>query len=131
MTAAGAAPDVHLVRAPRGADGTSFDAEMLRVFREALTALTAGQPVVALVHEEDILGRGEPLDAAAAHAVVGLVRGLAIEGAKEGWRINAIAVPSGEQDADLAAWSGRLAVPAGATGIVLRLGPEHLGRVGL
>lgn len=125
----GTTPEV--VHAPRAAAGAMLDDALLAVFRSALTALEQGRPVVAVVAEEDILGRGEPLDAAAAHAVVGLVRSLAIEGADDGWQINAISAPASCRGAELTLWIERLAAPAGASGTVLRLGSEHLGRVGL
>ena len=44
------------------------------------------------MRERDLLAHGDEFDAALAHGLIGLVRALAIEGAKPGWTINALAV---------------------------------------
>jgi NAD(P)-dependent dehydrogenase (short-subunit alcohol dehydrogenase family) len=100
---------------------TSFDA--------ARVGLAGGSPVVMFVTERDLLGHGDAADAASAHAVLGLVRGLATEGIRDGWQINALAVPHEDMEPDWMVWAGRLADPQGASGTVVHLGPGHLGRV--
>jgi hypothetical protein len=47
--------------------------------------VTGGRPVVAVVRDADLLGCGEPADAAFADGLVGLVRILATEGIREAW----------------------------------------------
>jgi hypothetical protein len=85
----------------------------------------AGEPVVVALPETDVAGAGDPVAAALAHGVIGIVRALAIEGR----RINALAVPAGLAPADRETWIERLAEPAGANGALIRLGTDHLGRV--
>jgi NAD(P)-dependent dehydrogenase (short-subunit alcohol dehydrogenase family) len=120
-----------IVHQPRGLGIDELENELLRVFSECRDVVVSGRPVVVVLREEDVTGHGEALDAAVAHALVGLVRGLAVEGVTEGWRINAISVGLDEQVGNWILWSHRLGTPEGANGVVLRLGTAHLGRVGL
>jgi NAD(P)-dependent dehydrogenase (short-subunit alcohol dehydrogenase family) len=74
-------------------------------FVEAREALEGHHPVVVVVAAGDLLGQGDPLDAAVATGLLGMVRTLAIEGAKSGWRINVVAGPgvaASEGEADMA-----------------------------
>jgi NAD(P)-dependent dehydrogenase (short-subunit alcohol dehydrogenase family) len=106
-----------------------LEAALLDAFRRAREAVTAGRSVVVVVRDEDLLGHGEPADAALANALIGLVRALAIEGVREGWTVNALGLADGTTDAERGAWIDRLAGGDGARGAVVRLGDVHLGLV--
>jgi hypothetical protein len=110
-----------------GLDG--LEPALLDAFHRLRDAVLAGRPAIVVVRERDLLAHGDEFDAALAHGLVGLVRALAIEGAKPGWTINALAVADDTADAERATWVERLADPAGASGAVVRLGRGHLGKL--
>jgi NAD(P)-dependent dehydrogenase (short-subunit alcohol dehydrogenase family) len=121
--------DVEVIEAgPLGGVG-DLEPALLAAFRRARAALAAGRPVVAVVRDGDLLGHGEPADAALANAVLGLVRTLAVEGVREGWTVNALAVGEGVSEQQRATWTRRLGEGEAAGGALLRLGELHLGRV--
>jgi NAD(P)-dependent dehydrogenase (short-subunit alcohol dehydrogenase family) len=78
---------------PLGADPGEVTSALTAAFVEAREALEARRPVAVVVAAGDLLGQGHPLDAAVATGLLGMVRTLAIEGAKAGWRINMVAGP--------------------------------------
>jgi NAD(P)-dependent dehydrogenase (short-subunit alcohol dehydrogenase family) len=131
VTAAPPAEQTMVVHQPDGLQSSQLETALLDVFNECRAALGAGRAVVVVLREEDILGHGTPVDAAAAHAVVGLIRGLAVEGVRDGWRINGVTVSGDEPEEKWMVWAHRLTAPEGATGAILRLGSTHLGRVGV
>lgn len=90
-------------------------------------AVQAGRPVVVLLDDRDLLGQRSVGDAAVATGLLGLVRALALEGAREGWQVNAV---SHRDDAEpVAPALAALAGAPGLTGQLLRCGSEHLGKV--
>jgi len=95
-------------------------------FSEMRAAVLAERPVVALLDDRDLLGQGTVADAALATGMLGLVRAFALEGARVGWKVNAL-THRGEQDDvdDLLA----LLAGTGLSGQLIRIGTEHLGRV--
>jgi NAD(P)-dependent dehydrogenase (short-subunit alcohol dehydrogenase family) len=112
---------------PESLDG--IEPALRGVFLRARAALADGLPVVVVVRDEDLLGHGDPAAAAVAGGVLGLVRALAMEGARDGWAINALAVTEAVDAADRARWIDRLGEPDAATGAVVRLGRLHHGRI--
>jgi NAD(P)-dependent dehydrogenase (short-subunit alcohol dehydrogenase family) len=78
---------------PLGHDPGAVTRALTDAFAAAREALEAHRPVVVVVAAGDLLGQGDPLDAAVATGLLGMVRTLGIEGAKPGWRINVVAVP--------------------------------------
>ena len=80
-------------RSARGSDPGAVPRVLTDAFVAAREALEAGWPVVVVVAAGDLLGQGDPLDAALATGLLGMVRTLGIEGAKPGWRINVVAGP--------------------------------------
>lgn len=104
-----------------------LDSELWATFTAAREALTAERPVIVKVADRDLLGHGDPLQATFAHAAVGLCRALAIEGQHDGWRINVLA--TGDDPEATAEWAMRLGHASGQTGVVVRLGSAHLGRL--
>jgi NAD(P)-dependent dehydrogenase (short-subunit alcohol dehydrogenase family) len=98
-------------------------------FAAVREALAAGRAVAVVVHAADLEGQGTPADAAVVTGLLGMVRTLAIEGAKPGWRVNMIAAGEGE-DAE-AAVAETAAVLAGSSlsGQLLQTGGANLGKV--
>ena len=108
---------------------SSFDElepELLRGFRDLVEALQGGRPAIVVLREEDVASQGEPAAAALAHALLGLVRALATEGARQGWIINAVSV---DEEIDSSPWLEFLGQSHGLNGALVRLGSRHLGKV--
>jgi hypothetical protein len=118
-----------VVEAAEGVGLDGLEPALLDAFKRLRAAVLAGRPAVVVVRERDLLAHGDEFDAALAHGVIGLVRALAIEGAKPGWTINALAVAEDTGAEERARWLERLAEPAGASGTVVRLGAGHLGKL--
>jgi NAD(P)-dependent dehydrogenase (short-subunit alcohol dehydrogenase family) len=78
---------------PLGDDPGGVTRALGEAFVAVREALEARRPVVVVVAAGDLLGQGDPLDAAVATGLLGMVRTLGIEGAKPGWRINVVAGP--------------------------------------
>ena len=112
---------------PLGDDPGAVTEALSAAFTAARDGLEAGRPVVVVVDSGDLLGQGEPLDAAVATGLLGMVRTLGIEGRKPGWRVNVVAGVEGEEDAVEAT----IATVAGSalTGQLLNLGGAELGKV--
>ena len=83
-----------------------------------------------IVRDSDLLGHGDPADAALANGLLGLARAFAIEGRREQWVVNVLAVEEGAEDASHS-WVERLSDPQGVAGALIRVGDLHLGRVPL
>lgn len=88
-------------------------------------AVLEGRPVTVLVRDLDLLGQGTATDAAVANAMLGMVRALALEGARHGWRVNAVATGSERPSRELFA----LLRGAEISGQLLRTTGAGLGRV--
>jgi NAD(P)-dependent dehydrogenase (short-subunit alcohol dehydrogenase family) len=111
-----------------GGDPGAVTAILTESFAAALAGLEAGRPVVVVLAAGDLLGQGDPLDAAVATGLLGMVRTLGIEGAKPGWRINVVA--GGEDDATaIDETIGLLAGSSALTGQLLQVGGANLGKV--
>jgi NAD(P)-dependent dehydrogenase (short-subunit alcohol dehydrogenase family) len=82
-----------LRQGPLGDDLGAVTQALTDAFVAVREALEARRPVVVVVAAGDLLGQGDPLDAAVATGLLGMVRTLGIEGAKPGWRINVVAGP--------------------------------------
>jgi NAD(P)-dependent dehydrogenase (short-subunit alcohol dehydrogenase family) len=85
---------------PLGDDPGAVTEALSSAFAAVVEALEAQRPVVVVVAAGDLLGQGDPLDAAVAAGLLGMVRTLAIEGAKPGWRINVVAGPGFAEDGE-------------------------------
>ena len=86
--------DLFVLRQDRlGDDPGAVTRVLTDAFLAVREALEAHRPVVVVVAAGDLLGQGDPLDAAVATGLLGMVRTLGIEGAKPGWRINVVAGP--------------------------------------
>jgi NAD(P)-dependent dehydrogenase (short-subunit alcohol dehydrogenase family) len=129
---------------PLGDDPGAVTSVLTGAFLAAREALEAGRPVAVILAEGDLLGQGNPLDAAVAAGLLGMVRTLAIEGAKPGWRINAVAGPgvaahwehlavapedeAADEEDPVALTVGMLA-ESELTGQLLQVGGANLGKL--
>jgi hypothetical protein len=96
-------------------------------FERIREAVEAGAPVAVLVDDRDLLGQREPLDAAVATGLLGMVRAFAMEGAKPGWIVNALSHrEQGELDREVLGWLG---ANPGLSGQLIRVGTAQIGKV--
>jgi len=112
---------------PTAGDIGAIDGQLTDAFAQMRSAVLDGRPVVVVLEDRDLLGQGHPADAAVATALLGIVRAFALEGARDGWRVNAVARRGEDAPVDDAI-GGVLAVPT-LSGQLIRLGTEHLGKV--
>jgi hypothetical protein len=116
-----------VIRQPQlGEDYERVTQELTGAFSHMRAAVLEERPVVVVLDDRDLLGQGAVADAALATGLLGLVRAFALEGARAGWRVNALTHRGGEDD--LAQCLEHLA-DGGLSGQLIRVGTEHLGRV--
>lgn len=118
-----------IVRQPRlGDDLDAVTASLTAAFTQIRSAVLDERPVVVVIDDRDLLGQGTVVDAGVATAMLGLVRAFALEGAKPGWKVNAVTHRGGAEEREVEgaiAWLGS----SGLSGQLLRVGTDHLGRV--
>lgn len=105
-------------------DVDAVGAQLSEAFTTMKDAVLGGRPVLVVVDDADLLGQGDPCDAAVAGSLLGMVRALALEGARKGWQLNVVTRNDGEAP-DI----GGALTAAGLTGQVVRAGSAHLGKV--
>jgi NAD(P)-dependent dehydrogenase (short-subunit alcohol dehydrogenase family) len=110
-----------------GDDPGAVTAALTDAFARIREAVEAGRPVVVVLAARDLMGQGDPLDAAVATGLLGMVRTFGIEGAKPGWRVNAVA--GGDDDAAIDATVATLAAAEHVTGQLLTVGGANLGKL--
>ena len=110
-----------------GDDPAAVTATLTDAFAQVRDAVEAGHPVVVVLAARDLMGQGDPLDAAVATGLLGMVRTFGIEGAKPGWRVNAVA--GGDDDAAVDATVAMLAGAEHVTGQLLSVGGANLGKL--
>jgi len=101
---------------------------LTQCFHFTQSAALAGEHVVYVVHNDDLLGRRGAGAAMVACGLLSAARSAALEGVKNGWRINVLAIEDNTEPGLLEAW---LDVPhrtGGPTGELVHLGPSHLGK---
>lgn len=118
-----------LVHEPRIEDLAELEEALTASFVAVRAALGDGQPVVIVVDDRDLRGGGEVAPAALAGGLLGLARALAIEGRREGWRVAVLAADPELPAAERELWLRALGDSDEASGTVLRLGADQLGRV--
>lgn len=132
MAAALAAlPDEGLVFVTDGKTGDEWPqvlAELTEAFDLAREAVRAGQPMVFVVDNDDLLGRNGPGRAMVATGLLSAARTAALEQIKSGVACNVIAVDDSVDLAVLADWCLRVTEPGGPTGQLVHLGNAHLGK---
>lgn len=105
----------------RGAD--DLDDALVEAFEAMREALANGRAVLFSLNDADLLGQRDVADAALACALLGLMRAAALEGAKEGWLVNAVT----RRDAEAPPTDA--IVSLGLSGQVIRIGTDHIGKV--
>ena len=109
-----------VLRQPEIGGFDELEDALLGAFR-ALVAQGA-DPSVVVLRAVDVAAQGEPVDAALAHGLLGLVRALALEN----FTLNALAL---EDQAGAEAWIERLADPHELNGQLIRVDSRGLGRL--
>jgi NAD(P)-dependent dehydrogenase (short-subunit alcohol dehydrogenase family) len=116
-----------VVRGDEPADIDELRTALDRAFLQVRAAIAQESPVVIVVPAEDLMGHRSPEGAAYVNALVGMTRAVAFEGARAGWRINVVAVPSahGLDDSEAV----RAVATEGLSGQVVTLGIALLGKL--
>jgi hypothetical protein len=109
-----------------GEDHAQVADTLTDAFSRMRAGVLAGSPVLVLIDDRDLLGQGSVADAAVATGMLGLVRAFALEGARPGWRVNALTHRGEEEGVEATA---ELLLASGLTGQLIRIGSDHLGRV--
>jgi hypothetical protein len=103
-------------------------AQLTEVFHLSRAAAQAGESIVYVVRQDDLLGRRGAGNAMVATGLLSAARSAALEGARKGWTANVVAY---DEDADrsvVAVWATRLLQPDGITGELIRIGAGHVGK---
>lgn len=111
---------------PSAADLDAVTGVLTEAFAALKAAVLEERPAVLLLDDGDLLGQGETIDAAVASGLLGLMRAFALEGAKPGWRVNAVTHrgdPAAAREA--AGWLASSEL----SGQLIRVGTAHLGKV--
>jgi hypothetical protein len=103
-------------------------AALTRAFEASRAAAQAGESIVYVVHNDDLLGRRGAGKAMVATGLLSAARTAALEGIRDGWTANVIAVSNGIDPDHVSNWADRLMESADVTGEVLRIGPDHIGK---
>jgi hypothetical protein len=103
--------------------------ELLSAFALTQEAFGAGEPIVYLVRETDLLGQGGAPGAMLASALVSAARALAMEDRDGTIAVNVLAYDEPGAAGPLAGWIETLLGQREVTGEVVRVGRSHLGRV--
>jgi NAD(P)-dependent dehydrogenase (short-subunit alcohol dehydrogenase family) len=113
-----------LRQASLGDDYERVTGELTNAFSQIRAAVLEERPVVLVLDDRDLLGQGALADAALATGLLGLSRAFALEGARAGWRVNALS----HRDEEVGDLAEQLAA-SGLSGQLIRAGSEHLGKV--
>ncbi len=110
----------HQPEAP--ADFAGVEAALLDAFHQSQAAAQAGEPIVYVLRQRDLLGQDTVLGAILAGALLSAVRTLAAERTVA----NAIAVGDDPQHTDR--WIAIMHDQSDVSGELIRLGPGHVGK---
>jgi NAD(P)-dependent dehydrogenase (short-subunit alcohol dehydrogenase family) len=102
--------------------------ELAECFLLTKHAAEARRPVVYVLSQPDLLGQRGALAAMRAGALLSAVRSLALEGARDGLRANAVAIGEDADPARVASWVRTLLTEAGVSGELVRVDAAHLGK---
>jgi hypothetical protein len=103
-------------------------AALTRAFEASRTAAQAGESIVYVVHQDDLLGRRGAGKAMLATGLLSAARTAALEGVRDGWTVNVVAFSSGTDPNIVTDWAEHVVVSSDVTGEVLRIGPDHIGK---
>jgi len=111
-----------------GNDWSSARTVLLEAFRLTQQTVLAGEPVVYVVSNDDLLGRNGPGSAAVAAGLLSAARTAGIELAKTPVSINVLAIDDGVTIEQVKHWVLALLAGQGPQGNLMHLGPSHLGK---
>lgn len=111
-----------------GDDWPGISGQLSEAFQFTQQALTLGEPVVYVVHNDDLLGRRGIGASMVACGLLSAARSAALEGVRSGWTINVIAVEDSTNAELVDQWVEGLERTPGPSGELIHLGPGHLGR---
>ena len=103
-------------------------AALTRAFEATRAAAQAGDSIVYVVHNDDLLGRRGTGKAMVAAGLLSAARTAALEGIKDSWTVNVVAFSAGTDPETVADWADHLIESSDVTGEVLRIGPDHIGK---
>jgi len=103
-------------------------AELTRVFERSRVAAQAGESLVYVVKQDDLLGRRGAGNAMVATGLLSAARTAALEGARNGWTANVVAYDEGADRGAVQAWAKRLLEAGDVTGELIRVGSGHVGK---
>lgn len=102
--------------------------ELTRAFEASRAAAQAGDSIVYVVHNDDLLGRRGTGKSMVATGLLSAARTAALEGIRDGWTVNVVAFSEGTDPETIEVWAGHLLESSDVTGEVLRIGPDHIGK---
>lgn len=103
-------------------------AALTRAFEASRAAAQAGESIVYVVHNDDLLGRRGAGKAMLATGLLSAARTGALEGIRDGWTVNVVAFSDGTDPNAVADWAEHVVGSSNVTGEVLRIGPDHIGK---
>lgn len=103
-------------------------AALTRAFEASRAAAQAGDSIVYVVHNDDLLGRRGAGKAMVATGLLSAARTAALEGVRDGWTVNVLAFSNGADPETVADWADQLVESTDVAGEVLRIGPDHIGK---
>jgi NAD(P)-dependent dehydrogenase (short-subunit alcohol dehydrogenase family) len=106
----------------------ALEDELAECFLLTKQAAGHGRPVVYVLSQADLLGQRGALGAMRAGALLSAVRSLALEGARDGLRANAVAAGEDADPARVASWVRILLTQPGVSGELVRVDAAHLGK---
>jgi hypothetical protein len=112
-----------------GVEIEQLEDEFTQAFAMIRSRLADGDAVVIALEDRHLQGDGTIAEVALAHGMLGLARGLALEGAKAGWRIATLSSTASVPAEERSRWIELLSDSPTALGTLVRLGGEHLGKV--
>jgi len=110
------------------ADFRALEDELTECFLLTKHAAEAGRPIVYVLAQPDLLGQRGALGAMRAGALLSGMRSLALEGARDGVRANAVAIGDDADPAHVARWVRILLTEPGVSGELVRVDATHLGK---
>lgn len=109
-------------------DWDSIRSELLEAFTLSRRAALAGEPIVYLLRNDDLLGRNGRGSAVVATGLLSAARTAALELSRSGVPVNVLAIEAETSAAAVSEWIEILLDRPGPQGELVRLGPGHLGK---
>lgn len=106
----------------------AIEAELRLAFALSQDAARNGNPIIYVVHNDDLLGRRGPGKAMVATGLLSAARTAAVEMANTGAPVNVLAVEDDTAAEVVARWATQLAVGPAPTGELVHLGAGHIGK---